>query len=588
VLTGLILAAAALCTRLAFLWASPDRQWPHAVCYEGDATLWVRYAWHLQRGLPFEWDLPIHTPAMGYLLRWAGGAEVKHGFAGYKTAWCILSAASCLLTWLLAQQVMSADRRRDQAAPRRVASVAALLAAGSFGLTVQATSLNNEVPYTFLLLLISLLTIRMSRRCTLAGVSLLGLLHGVAVLFRAEHTLVFIALGIYLVWQWKCTRQVVVVADRKAAVAGAACTRNTCAWSWRQTAVRTTVLVVMFLLVTLPWNLRSYHAIQRFNTAPQEASVAVGPVAWTSDAVAFLDRLPAFARQGNFRRLSDLALAAGRDRVTREFVESWFLDEQGYIPRALSPWVFVSSQGPLCFALGNNALADGGFTTSLLNVDGPGTLALGNPRHLRVFQEGYRLGWRYLTGDPRGAVRLWSRKLAIFGNGLTQGLTPLNLPLRASGIRRAADQLSTPAGNRWLWPAVLYLSAAIGLLTCLRRREGTLLIIVLSYKLVVTLLFFGYVRQAVSVLPFFLVLVALGFDVVALGPMIRRWPRLAPWAARLAAGLVVAVVAVSAYCGWRAVHYEVYGGIDHAPEWGTGAFESHQALAIRLELGAQQ
>ena len=60
----------ALLLRLAFLFGSPDRAWPHSIWYEGDAPLWVEYAAALDKGEAFEFNLPIHPPGVAYPLSW--------------------------------------------------------------------------------------------------------------------------------------------------------------------------------------------------------------------------------------------------------------------------------------------------------------------------------------------------------------------------------------------------------------------------------------------------------------------------------------------------------------------------------------
>lgn len=630
-LVALAIFLAALATRLGFLWSSPDRAWPHSVGFEGDAPLWVRYAASLQRGEPFEFGLPIHTPGMAYLLRWTGGVSPAGGFVAHKVAWCVLSAVSCVLTWLLARRVFAASTwaraaqskprpsRSGQTEPRplgsgqteprpsggspteprpsgsgvaevrpgvpiaaeRIAVVAGLLAAASFALTVQATSLNNETPYTFLLLLIVLLTLRVADGRTVPGLVALAALHGIAVLFRAEHTLLFVLLGAYLAWRW-----------RRAGKPPAGTSVNTPSAGGPPAAAARVrlgvvsslaVLAVGFFLVPFPWNIRSYRAIQRFNAVePRPIDFDAARPPWTPEAVAFVRDLPAFAREGNFWRLGDVAGAAGLSTVTRESVENWFRDEAGYVPRPLSPWTFVSNQGPLCFALANHARADGGFSTTLLDEDGgPAGLAFGYPRHLQIFQQGYRLGLQYVVDHPVDALRLLGRKLAIFGSGLTQGLTPLNVPVGTDGLRRPADQCSAPARAPWVWPVATLTLAAIGAGVCLRRGVGGALLIVVVQKVLIAVLFFGYVRQAASIWPFFAILIALGMEVALFAPLLRRQPRLAKAQPLLVTAAFAAIVGIGTFCATRTVRYDVFGGIDHTPQWGAGAFESHQPLTIR-------
>jgi hypothetical protein len=182
----------ALITRLAFMLPTGDRHWPHSVVYEGDAPLWARYAESLQRGRPFEHDLPIHTPGMGYLLAWIWRGDVSAGFLWPKLVFVGVGSLACVLAWLAAWRTCGP----------RVALLVGLLSATSFGLSVQSTSLNNETPYTFLLLAILLLTLRAAKRRSAGVLVGLAALHGAAVLLRAEHTLLFLMLALYLAWRW--------------------------------------------------------------------------------------------------------------------------------------------------------------------------------------------------------------------------------------------------------------------------------------------------------------------------------------------------------------------------------------------------
>lgn len=180
-------------TRLAFLAGSPDKHWPHSVCYEGDAPLWAFFAVCVQHGRSFEHGLPIHTPGMGYLLAWIWDGDVPAGFLAPKVLFCVLGSLGCLLVWHSSRAMFGS----------RAALIAGLLSAASFGLTVQSTSLNNETAYTLLLLAIIALTLRVVLRRSILSLAMLALLHGSAVLFRAEHSLLFVMLCLYLAWRWR-------------------------------------------------------------------------------------------------------------------------------------------------------------------------------------------------------------------------------------------------------------------------------------------------------------------------------------------------------------------------------------------------
>jgi hypothetical protein len=585
-LTVLAILACALFTRFGFLWASPDRTWPHSVCFEGDGPLWVRFAASLQRGEPFEFNLPIHTPGMAYLIAWTWSGRPAEGFVAQKTLLCILSSLNCVLIWIVARRLFN----------ERVAILAGLLSAASFASTVQATSLNNETPYSFLLLIICIRTLTSARHRSIRGLLLLAVLNGVAVLFRAEHSLCFAMLCVYLVWHWRrgdrTGHRPGETGASRSKLAGSADSSKTLRRDQGPdvpitrrrpgVAIGLTILIVGFFLIPLPWNLRSHRAIQEFNTVePRPLNYAAARVPWTPQAIEYIRALPAFAREGNFLLLTDLAASRGRPEVSRQFVEDWFKNEAGYVPRPLSPCSFVSIQGPLSFALANNDLSEGGFSTKLLDPQRAAKLALGAPRHLHLFQEGYAIGLQYLTGHIGDAIHLMGKKLGIFGSGLTQGLTPLNVPLSVEGPRRPADQMGPLPGTGRAWTIAILALAAVGLCVCARRRAGGICVLLIAYKALVALAFYGYVREAVSILPFFLLLVAIGLDAVLFAPVLRRWPRAEKGQSPLFIAGVLATIIVAVFSATQNPRYDVSGSVDVTPFWGPGAFESQQPLIIR-------
>src|SRR5687767_6945424 len=94
-----IVSAVALLVRLLFLLSSPDRNWPHSVYYEGDAPqYWVKWATALEQDKPFEFGLPLRSPAVAYSMHWIPGGS--HNFLMMKTLWCVISALTCGLAYL--------------------------------------------------------------------------------------------------------------------------------------------------------------------------------------------------------------------------------------------------------------------------------------------------------------------------------------------------------------------------------------------------------------------------------------------------------------------------------------------------------
>ena len=77
----------------------------------------------------------------------------------------------------------------------------------------------------------------------------------------------------------------------------------------------------------------------------------------------------------------------------------------------------------------------------------PPQLSFVYPPHLRLFNDGYELGWRALRERPARALSLAARKLRIFWSGAALGVTGFNFPLGLSGTRRAVDLLVPRRGG---------------------------------------------------------------------------------------------------------------------------------------------
>ncbi|MHC5023986.1 MAG: glycosyltransferase family 39 protein, partial [Planctomycetota bacterium] len=167
-----LIALVALSSRLMYLFGAPDRAWPHAARYEGDAPSWIVWARALRSGAPYEFDLPLRPPGVAYLLHWLDPGTIGPSFLGWKIAWCAVSAATCGLAYL-------AFRRGF---PRRAALIACGLLVFSYGSALTATSLNNETLYTFLLVLLVWGTLDFNTRPRIALGIALGVGHGLATL----------------------------------------------------------------------------------------------------------------------------------------------------------------------------------------------------------------------------------------------------------------------------------------------------------------------------------------------------------------------------------------------------------------------
>ena len=476
--------ALALGARLLFLLTWPDRRWPHSLWYEGDAPLWDQWARTLSAGGVFEHGLAIHAPGAAYLLHWLGFAGADD-YTGAKVLWCAVSAAACALTYLVVVGEFG----------RRVGMVAAGLVVFAFASYVQAVSLNVEALYTPLVVAAVALTHRLARRPAWWAAVLLGVVHGVATLLRAEHPLLAVLLAIPVAARWWPDRG---TAPR---------------WYAQRVALAAAIALIGFG-ICLPWMAAGRAAAHRMNTAEAPApdySVAE----WTADGRAYIESLPPFARADNVAYLSHLAAQEGGGPLTAARARALLVREFGVEPEPLPERLEVSSQGPLVFALANGPASTGGFTKAGLDArfapDPVLNLAL--PTHNYLYVHGYEVAMGRVRADPAWWPGLVARKLAIFADGAAQGLTAANLPLGRQGLRRAVDQFTAaPSWRRATWRCLLAVLLLTGVVIAARTRRGGAWMLVIAAKLLVCALFIGYARQAASILPVFAVLTALGID----------------------------------------------------------------------------
>jgi hypothetical protein len=262
---------------------------------------------------------------------------------------------------------------------------------------------------------------------------------------------------------------------------------------------------------------------------------SLGPLAWDPDAAAELERIPVFARRTS--GLFVAATVAHRGGTTVRAADFAVLqDAFGYVPRPLARRPFVSIYGPLNFALANDPSATGGFGTAPLEAmpplrpsadrfppalvgPPPPELALVYPPHLRLVNDGYRVGLAHIAADPARFAVLAARKLAIFWSGAASGLTGYGVPGGPSGLRRAVDMVA-PSGL----PAVLFaiaLLAACAWGALLARGQAAVVpwLLFLASKVAVTIAFFGYARQGAAVIPVVALLVAIACERAT-----RAWP----------------------------------------------------------------
>jgi hypothetical protein len=568
VLATLAVFGLALALRLLFWRATPDAAWPYPAVYKGDAAVWLDYAAALQRGVPFELGLPLRPPGNARLIAalWDG---TPGGIAALRALWCALGAAAVAL-------VHAAARRGFG---KRVAAIAALACAGSYGLLALSVSLNNETPYLVLVAASLWLWPGLAERArapALAGWAAVGAL---GCLVRVEHALYFAAATATLaaLW-WRRGAPPARLAGRLAAVAAVAA------------------------VLLAPWHASAWREARRLNREPaplppavEQAlsgiEAAVGGLPWEPEASELRDRLPAFTRRTATAFVAATAAVRGRQRVTVDDFRA--LEEAfGSIPEPLPERFFVSLYGPLNFLLANHPAATGGFSRAPLErpppLDGgpgryprmlvaglpPPDLALTYPPHLEAVNHGYALGRRWIVNHPAAFARLAARKLAIFWSGASLGLTGWNLPLGLDGVRRPVD-LAVPEGPLALaWRLAVFVLAAAGLLAARGRLPAvTPWLLFLAAQLIVTVAFFGYARTGATVTPVVALLIALAAD-RWLPPMRapRRW--LAP---AVLAGLLLLAA--------EAAHFVAPSDLllDGRPVTGTDPFPRDDHALHRLE-----
>jgi hypothetical protein len=498
---SLALFLLALAVRLLYWQATPDRTWPYSVAFKGDAPVWLQYAQALQRGLPVDLDLPIHPPGAGYLTAalWDGTAA---GIGLTRLAWVVMGALV----------VLAFHRALVRSFPPVVAACAAGYAAVATGLVVLSSSINNETPYLLLVACAFVVQDGAFLPESRVRLGLWGLLNALGCLVRVEHVL-FVALMLAcFAWRGRATP--------------------------RSAGTRLALAIGAFVLVLVPWHVHAWSSLARFQDqaappGPEEPALrameaSLAHIAWDDGARAALLRIPVFARRTSGLFVAATVAHRGGTVVRAEDFQA-LEDAFGYVPRPMARFPFVSIYGPLNFALANDAGATGGFSVAPLEAPPPlrpsagrfppalvgpppPDLAFVYPPHLRLVNDGYRVGLARIVEAPGRFASLAFRKLAIFWSGAATGVTGYGIPVGASGPRRAVDMVAPDGWRATAFGLVLLAVCAWG--AVLARGEAAVVpwLLFLASKVAVTIAFFGYARQGAAVIPVIALLAAIAFE----------------------------------------------------------------------------
>ena len=100
------------------------------------------------------------------------------------------------------------------------------------------------------------------------------------------------------------------------------------------------------------------------------------------------------------------------------------------------------------------------------------------------------------------------------------------------------------------------------------------------YKLAVTVLFYGYARQAASISPAFFICIALALDTM-IAIALRRWPRLGALQFWAFIAIVLGVMAIDLRSAISPARPQPQGSLTPRPEWGDQAFTSFGRVDLR-------
>jgi hypothetical protein len=446
--------------RLAFLRSNRDWSWPFTIFYEGDSETFFSYARALLNGKLYDNGIPFHPPGFAFVL------ACVHSFVGAgpgeeKVPYFAVKATVALIT---SASIGLLYLLVKPYLGRTVALLAALLALYHFGLYVIAVAPVSEGTYQTLLLLCLLLWTRRFEH-PLAAPAAPAAPAANSEKPRRAGVAGALALGLLLGALALTRAEGALVGAILAGTGLAGWLRNRSGWTGLRPWI---VIAAGWLLAVTPWTVRNA-----------------------------------------------IVLSAANQRLA------------GQLAEPLPTFVPLTLYGPLNLALANNPQADGTFSRAALSsaADSP-VLALSEPQHLRFVLHGTALARDWALAHPGDFGRLVLRKWSLFFAAWKLGWTQWDWPGGLNGPRRPVD-VFTPDSSAgwWLGPPLAFL----GLVLCLGtpgapRRWAFLVLLLTAAGLLTTGLFFGYVRQGLLLLPFWLTLAAAGLTAIA-----RKILRRGPW-----------------------------------------------------------
>jgi 4-amino-4-deoxy-L-arabinose transferase-like glycosyltransferase len=177
----------------------------------------------------------------------------------------------------------------------------------------------------------------------------------------------------------------------------------------------------------------------------------------------------------------------------------------------LSRIVPVTAYGSLNFALANNKDANGGFSRKLLESKSPydTVFTLNNEQHLYYFKNGYLEGFKFLITKPISSLVLIGKKILIFSDALSFGYLTFDFPSGLRGDRRYVDVFVPTDRLSFVFNSVLLCTGLI--LSVLLRKYNIKFLPVFAIMIcciISNILFFGYVRLGLTILPYLLIFIA--------------------------------------------------------------------------------